>query len=168
MIAEKFPSTTNLDWAKAFSNDIELLGRMLGDMLKTNVAPTGRPGPRPNLDRDTAMPELDVLLGQDPTARPYAVLPFAQVFKLLVGDRSVRALQAKLGMKKSHVHDLLRGRTQPTQAEMERVAEVFNKQPAYFAEYRANRIASYVGAHMTVEPDYSIRIYERISQAARK
>ncbi len=168
LIAEKFPSTQSLDWGKAFSNDIELLARLLGDMLKVNLPPSGRPGPRPNLDRDSAMPDLDVLLRQDPTAHPYAVLPFVEVFKLLVGNRSIRALQSKLGMSKTHVHDLLKGKVKPTQEEMERLAAIFGKQPSYFAEYRANKIASYIGRQMAIEPDYSIRVYERITQAASK
>lgn len=168
MIAEKFPSTQSLDWGRAFANDIELLGRLLGDMLKVNVPPSGRPGPRPNLDRDTAMPDLDQLLGEDPTRHPYAVLPFAQIFCLLVGKRSVRALQSRFGMSKTHVHDLLRGKVQPTQAEMELVAASFGKQPGYFAEYRANKIATFVGRRMAIEPDYSIRVYEGITHAASK
>lgn len=114
------------------------------------------------------MPDLERLLGRDPNAHPYTVLPFPEAFRQLVGNRSTRALQNKLGMSKSHVHRLLHGQRKPTQAEMERLAGVFNRQPGYFAEYRANKIASAVGLQLVDEPEVSIRVYEKIAQAAGK
>lgn len=168
LIAEKFPSTQSLNWEKAFGNDIELLGRVLRDILKVDVVSTGRPGPRPNLDRTKGEPELARLLGKDPGARPYAMLPFAEAFRLLVGKRSIRSLQAKLGVSKSHLHRLLAGSVQPTQEQMELIARVFDKHPSYFVEYRVNRIARAIQEQLGGEPDVSIRVYERISQAAKR
>ena len=168
LIAEKFPSTQRLNWEKAFNNNIELLGRILQDVLKVDVAPTGRPGPRPSLDRRKAEPELERMLGKDPTAHPYTTLPFAEAFRLLVGKRSIRNLEHKLGVSKSHLHRWLSGSVKPSIDQMERIADVFGKQPSYFAEYRAERIVGIVGEQLAGDPDVSIRIYERITQAAMK
>lgn len=168
MIAEKFPSTTSLNWGKAFDNNIELLGRILRDILRVDIPTTGRPGPRPSLDRTQSMPDLERLLGRDPNAHPYTVLPFHDAFRQLVGNRSTRALQNKLGMSKSHVHRLLHGKVKPTQAEMERLAGVFDRQPGYFAEYRVNKIAEAIGLHLVDEPEVSIRVYEKMTHAASK
>ena len=168
LIAEKFPSTQSLNWEKAFGNDIELLGRILRDILKVDVASTGRPGPRPNLDRTKAEPELERLLGKDPGAHPYATLPFAEAFRLLVGKRSIRNLQNKLGVSKSHLHRLMSGAVKPTQEQMELIAKVFDKHPSYFVEYRVTKIARAIQEQLGDEPDVSIRVYERISQAAKR
>jgi transcriptional regulator with XRE-family HTH domain len=168
LIAEKFPSTQTLNWERAFSNNIELLGRILQDILKVDVAPTGRPGPRPSLDRTTAEPELERLLGKDPSAHPYTILPFPEAFRLLVKGRSIRHLENKLGVSKSQLHRWLAGAVVPTSDQMERVAMVFEKHPSYFPEYRAARIAGIVGDQLANDPDASIRIYERISQAVKR
>jgi hypothetical protein len=168
LMQERFPSTRNLNWDKAFANDVELLGRLLRDILKVDMAVPGRPGPRPGLDRVRAQPLLDEVLGRDPTDHPYALLEFPQAFRLLIGNRSIRHAQTKLGMSKSRIHRLLRGIDEPSQAEMEHIATVFGKQPSYFLEYRVIRITRAIYSHLAEEPDVSIRVYERISQAATR
>lgn len=168
LIAEKFPSTQSLNWEKAFGNNIELLARILQDILKVDVAPTGRPGPRPNLDRTRAEPDLERLLGKDPAAHPYTSLPFAEAFRLLVGDRSLRSLANKLAVSKSNLQRWLSGAATPNTDQMERIAAVFDKQPSYFAEYRAVTIAATVGDQLAGDPDFSIRVYERLAQAAKR
>jgi hypothetical protein len=168
LIAEKFPSTQSLNWEKAFGNNIELLARILQDILKVNIAPTGRPGPRPNLDRETAEPDLERLLGKDPSSHPYTTLPFATAFRMLIGERSLRSLANKLDVSKSHLQRWLAGSVRPTPEQMERIAAVFDKQPSYFAEYRASKITNIVGDQLAGDPDFTIRVYERISQAAKR
>lgn len=168
LIAEKFPSTVSLNWERAFTNNIELLGRLLQDILKVDVASTGRPGPRPNLDRTRAEPQLERLLGKDPADHPYSILPFAEAFRILVGKRSIRHLGTKLGVSKSHLHRLLSGAVQPTPEQMERIAEVFKKQPSYFVEYRTVKIKTALGVQLSRDPDVSIRIYEKLCQAAKR
>ena len=166
LIGERFPSTKSLNWERAFSNNIELLGRVLQDILKVDVVSAGRPGPRPNLDRTRAEPQLERLLGKDPADHPYTVLPFPEALRILIGDRSLAAAARKLGVSKTNVHRWLSGAAVPSQEQMERIAAAFAKQPSYFPEYRANKIAGAVGEHLVVDPEVSIRVYERITQAA--
>lgn len=169
MIGERFPSTVRLDWRKAFDNDIELLGRILRDILKLEMVTPGRPGPRPGVDRTQGEPILDKMLGKDPTDRPYTVLPFPQALRLLMAGRSLRHFQCKIGKSKSELHRLLKGSEPPTVGDMEHIAGVFGKQPSYFLEYRVKTITMAIGSQLLEEaPDVSIRVYERLWQAAAR
>ncbi len=167
LLHDKFPSTAQLNWEKAFEGDIDLLGHMLRDILKLDMAVEGAAGRRPGLDEDESRPSLDRLMGRDPTSHVYSVLPFPATFRLLVGTRSLRAMQAKVGIPKTRIHRLLAGTECPHTQEMERIAAVFNKQPSYFVEYRVQAIAATIFSALQTQPETSIGVYERLWQEVR-
>lgn len=164
LLREKFPSTAQLNWEKAFDSDIDLLGHMLRDILKLDMAVQGAAGRRPGLEEDEARPSLDRLMGRDPTSHVYSVLPFPATFRLLVGKRSLRAMAAKVDMPKTRIHRLLNGTEVPNPQEMERIAAAFHKQPSYFVEYRVQAIAATIFTVLRQEPEASIGVYERLWQ----
>lgn len=165
MIAEKFPSTQSLDWGKAFDNDTDLLGHVLRDILKMDMAVPGQPGRRPGLDEKAAAPALDRMMGRDYCDRPYSMLSFAKTLELLAGDRTLRSLEAKVGISKSTLHLLLQGREEPTLDVMERVAKAFNKSPSFFFEYRVLTIAAAIHSGLEKAPEASVRVYEKLWQS---
>lgn len=166
LLHDKFPSVAQLNWDKAFDNDIDLLGHLLRDILKLDMALPGAAGRRPGLEEDEARPSLDRLMGRSPTSHVYSVLPFRATFELLMNGRSYRAMESKLGMPKTRVFRLLRGLDTPNTQDMELIAKAFKKQPSYFVEYRVQAIAASVYAALGEQPETSIGVYERLWQQA--
>lgn len=173
LLRQRFPSTASLRWQAAFDHDIELLGRMLRDILKLDRATPGRHGPRPGLDRVRDMPALDRLRGLDPTRHPYSLLPFRDAFALLIEGRSIRSAANKLGMAPSRIYRLKEGLgAPPSMQEMEDIAARFGHHPSFFAEYRAWAIQEAVREAMADqlerarsekdERDLSVVLYERL------
>lgn len=164
-IHEVFPSTASLNWEKAFDRDPDILGRMLRDILKLDQLVPGRPGPRKTLDQNKAQPELDRMMGKDPTERPYSLLPFSATLRLLLGKRSMRSAQSKLGLSKSKIHRFLTDEAEPTAGEIELIAKAFGKAPSYFLEYRVRSITSSIHQALEAAPESSIPLYEKMWQA---
>lgn len=162
--AAAFPSSVNMRWDAAFSADADLLGRVLRDILKAEKVVPGRHGPRPGLDFIEDMPALDRLRGLDPSRRPYSLLPFAEAFSLLLDGRSVRAAARRLEMTPTRIHRLRSGKATPSMAEMEAIAAAFDKQAAYFREYRTWAIHVAVVDALDRQPDVSVAFYERVWQ----
>jgi hypothetical protein len=167
MIRQHFPSVTwgQAELVKAFDRDIELMGRILRDVLKAGQAVPGRPGPRPALDVAKAKPVLDRMMGRNPADTPYSTLPFPDAFALLVGDRSLRAVAYRCALQKDTVHRLLRGDIAPTGEWMEKIAKGFHKSPSWFLEYRIGVIAAAIVHGLTNAPDQSVRSYEALWHA---
>lgn len=162
LIAEKFPSTQNLEWGEAFDQDPDLLGHLLRDILKLDMAVPGQAGRRPSLDEKEATPALDRMMGRNYCDRPYSMLRFAQTLGLLADNRSLRSLENKTGISKTRLHLLLQGREQPDLNDMERVAKVFGKAPSFFFEYRAQTIVAAVAKALEGLPEETVRAYEQL------
>lgn len=159
VIRERFPSVQDLEYKKAFDEDLDLFARVLRDILKIDQASPGRPGPRPSLDQNQATRRMRQFLGQD-----YSILPFPEAFKILAGDRSIRQLVVKTGLSRNSIHRLLRGVLDPDAYVMEEVARAFNKSPAYFLEYRQMVITRALLQRMEYSPESTIGIYRKITR----
>lgn len=156
LIREQFPSVERLRWEKAF-DDVELLGRVLRDILKIDQAPQGRSGPRPTLDYEKAQKRLAQFLGND-----YTVLPFHEALRVLAGDRSIRSLATKTGLDRNLIHRLLSQQIAPDAYIITEVANAFDKQPSYFLEYRVNVVLAALSDQMMSAPEMTIDLYRRI------
>jgi transcriptional regulator with XRE-family HTH domain len=158
-IKEVFPSARGLDWKSAFDRDMDLLGRVLRDILKVDQTEQGRPGPRPSLDYEHGTRRLRQILGED-----YSMLPFSEAFKILAGTRSVRHLSTKTGLSKSNVQRLLEGNADPDIDTLQRVAQSFEKHPSFFLEYRLFYIARTILDKLSDAPEATINIYRKCSR----
>lgn len=159
VIKEVFPSTGKLNWKAAFDRDIDLLGRVLRDILKVDQTEQGRPGPRPSLDYEVGTRRLRQILGED-----YSMLPFYESLKLLAGDRSIRHLATKCGVSHSHVQRLLAGDRDPDIQTLEKIAKAFGKHPSFFLEYRLLYIARTILDKLSDAPEATINIYRKCSR----
>lgn len=162
LIQERFPSSRDLNWKAAFDRDLNLFGRIMRDILKLDQAAPGRPGPRPSLDQTQATKRLRQFMGQD-----YSILPFAEAFRILAGERSIRQLARKVDLTKTQVHRLLRNEMEPDAYVMEQVAKAFDKRPSYFLEYRTLVIANALLDRMAYAPESTIGIYRKLLDQER-
>lgn len=161
LIHEEFPSTVRLEWEQAFQ-DIELFGRIIRDLLKTDLSEPGRSGPRPSLDRKAAEVRLRQMRGQD-----FTELPFPQALRVLANGRSHRHLASKVGLDRNMVQKLLAGKREPDIPIMEQVAKSFGKDPSYFLEYRVAYVLGALGAQMAKAPEMTVDLFYRLSRDGR-
>lgn len=171
LIRRKFPSAPLMGladadaeaaWKRAFDHDVELVGRILRDVLKADQAVPGRPGPRPALNIPRAQPILDEWMGKDPLGRPYTLLTFPEAFTLLIRGHVLRQVSRQTNISIGHLHRLLAGEREPTGEVMEKVASAFDKKPSYFLEYRIGTIAAAIIWKLSRTPEKTIPVYESL------
>ena len=160
LIREHFPSVEQLDWARAFTADVALMGRLIRDILKLNAAEPGRPGPRASVEYRDGVSALRQLIGDD-----YCHEPLARALAMLRGDRSLRALSVKIGCSKSQVVRLLAGEVDPTPVQMQRTATAFGKHPSFFLEWRAGAVAAAIGRQLADSPEASVVAYRQLMRS---
>lgn len=161
LIHKQFPSVAKLDWYKVFREDPSLLGRLINDILKIDAAQPGKPGKRPAVVSGDGHNRLRQIMGEDFTS-----MPFTDAFKMLVGDRSIRAVAAKTGLDRNVIHRLLNGGS-PTAYQMEHIARGFKKEPGFFAEYRLSYIFAILSHKLESVPDSTVGFYQRMKQNTR-
>lgn len=159
LIKEKFPSVGTINWEKAFTTDIDLMGSILKDVLKEDLAIKGRPGPRAAIPYEEGMARLKQYMGDD-----YTVLAFPEAFKALAAGRSIRHLCGTTGLDRTLVFRLLNGKVEPDAYVMQEIAKGFKKDPSYFAEYRLLAITKAVADSFDRYPETSINVYRKLMQ----
>ena len=165
LIKEQFPSTVTLDWFEVFKQDGALLGRIINDILKVDLAQSqpGRPGKRPSLDPKDAADRWRQMTNDD-----YTMLPFDRAFTILKGDRSVRHMASKVELDRTLVWNLLKGTKRPNPEIMEKVAKAFKKHPSYFVEYRIDYLLGILFHKLQSSPESSVVFYRKLQGKADK
>ncbi len=158
LIHQEFPSTVRLDWARALSQDVELYGRILRDILKVDQTQPGRSGPRPVLNKSIATERLKQLRRED-----YSSLEFREAFMILAGNLSHRGLEAKTGLNRNMVQKLLSGKREPDIYIMEQIATAFKKDPAFFVEYRTAYVLGALSQKLAASPEMSVDLFHRLN-----
>lgn len=158
LIKKEFPSVVNLDWGKVFSADPGVMGRLVNDILKVDLADPGRPGKRPSIEEGAASNRLRQLQGDD-----YTVLPFCDAFRILAGERSSRGLANRLDTSHTVVNRLLRGLDSPSASIMEKAAKIFKKDPSYFVEYRLLYVIGIMYRKLETNPEATVGFYKKIN-----
>lgn len=162
-IISDYPSVLDESWADRFGNDVELLGRVLRDILKLEQAVPGRPGPRPALDVDDAQRRLAQLRGED-----YTLKPFVSAVHDLKGSLSIRQFAEKVHLDKSHIHRALTGKVEPDAFLCRMIAYAHGKHPSYFMEWRILYIVGAIVRRLEWSPESTVALYERLDRAAKK
>ena len=161
-IKSQWPSVENLNWEKAFREDIELFGRIIRDILKQEQAEPGHSGPRPSLDQKTAKSKLLQILGMD-----YSVERFPDAFKTLAENRSIRHLANKTGLNRNTIHRLFKEEINPDIFTMQVISEAFDRHPSYFLEYRMEVIMLALEHQMNLNPEVTIDLYRKVTRGSR-
>lgn len=160
LIREQFPSTRDPDWNVILRDD-DAFARLLKDILKVDQMEPGQKGPRPNLNRERGMQTWKEMTGRDYSERPFLV-----AYQSLVGRDSLRIVARKTGMAKSKVERLRKGDLMPSIEDLRMIAKGYGKQPAYFAEYRAEYITAAVAARLENEAEMTVEIYTKLMRAS--
>jgi hypothetical protein len=161
LIRKEFPSTVNLDWERLFAADSAIMGRLVNDILKVDLADRGRPGKRPSIEERAASDRLRQLQGDD-----YSTLPFAESFRVLADHHhySTRGLANRLDISHTAVNRLMRGLDSPSIRVIERTAIVFKKDPSYFAEYRLLYVFGVLYRKMELNPEATVGFYRKLKE----
>lgn len=157
IIEEIFPSFRQLDWRRAFDQDINLWGAVIREILKDEQREPGRSGPRPNLVRDPAIAKLREYRGDD-----YSESPFPIALRQLARNGSVRSISRKTGLAPTFVYRLMMGERSIDMVTLERVAAAYKKDPGYFLEYRVGFVLAALGDRLTHAPETSVGLYRRL------
>lgn len=163
VIQRQFPSVASLDWERVFKTDPTIMGNILNDIIKVEVAPKGRPGKRPALDKEQAREVLSRYRSED-----YTLLPFSKAVNRLKDTASVRQFARKVSMSPTYAYKLMMGYKEPSIEDMQLVARAYGKEPSYFYEYRVAFVATLMAERMDYAPESSIIYYERAVQARRE
>jgi transcriptional regulator with XRE-family HTH domain len=154
-IKSMYPSIDGVDWSNAIEHD-EVFIKMLGDVLKSERK-VSTPGKRPSLTKTDGLERLNKILDRD-----YSSAEFDKAFKILASGRSVRSLNAKTGLSKSHIQRLLTGQDSPSIEVIEKIATAFNKHPSYFLEYRIYIVLDGFNSLMIKNPETATSWYKKI------
>jgi DNA-binding phage protein len=163
VIKKSFPSTALLDWYEVFRQDPTILGNILNDVIKLSQERSGKPGKRPSPDEKEAVSKFRRIQDDD-----YSNETFAQSFKALAANSSVRAVAVKVGVDKSLVHRLLNGQAIPSMDVIEKVAKAYGKHPSYFVEYRVAYIMAIMSHSLSYAPESSVVLYKRVAGRSEK
>jgi transcriptional regulator with XRE-family HTH domain len=150
-----YPNIDVINWANIVEHD-DIFVKMLGDVLKSERK-VSTPGKRPGLSRSDGLEKLDKILDRD-----YSVMEFEKAFKALAGNRSVRSLNIKTGLSKSHIQRLLTGQDSPSVEAIEKIAYSFNKNPSYFLEYRIYTVLSAFNYLLIKNPEIATSWYKKM------
>lgn len=151
----QYPSSGDVDWTGAL-RDYEMLGRLVGELLRVESTPQARRGQRPVLTSDDKV-RLRQLLGDD-----YTTLGFANAFASLAGNLSRTQLATKTGLARTQVHRLLSDTAVASADDMEAIAAAFGKAPTFFAEYRKGLIMSVIERHLEASPEASVGFVKQL------
>lgn len=159
LIRKEFPSVVNLDWERLFAADPMIMGRLVNDILKVDLADRGRPGKRPSIGQEVASDRFRQIQGED-----YTSSPFPEAFRVLKESRgfSSRGLASRLEISHTAVNRLLHGTDQPTAVIMEKSAKIFKKEPAYFAEYRLLYVIGVLARKLEANPEATVGFYKKL------
>lgn len=157
LIKQHFPRSAEVDWKQIFRDDPHVLGRILGDMFKADMAEPGRPGKRPSLDPAEAAERFRRVGGDDHTMEP-----FPKALKALQGTKSLRHFARTAGIPKSTLWKLLNGEKEADLETIETVAAHLKKNPSYFVEYRVGYITAVVSHFLEWAPEASVVQYNKI------
>jgi transcriptional regulator with XRE-family HTH domain len=154
-IAKTYPNI-NVNSLTGKMVDEDMFIKIIGDVLKSERT-VSTPGKRPGLSRADGLERLNKILERD-----FSDQKFPSAFRNLTAGKSVRAIQSKTGLSKSHVQRLLAEIDHPSVETLEKASAAFNKHPSYFLEYRIFKIMEYVNSFLMDNPETATTWYKKI------
>lgn len=156
LIERVFPATKHLDWGKEFANDSLLYGMIVKDILKLDKYPGT--GPRRKLEYEDDHDRYKQLLDNE-----YSEYVFHEAVQILAADQSIKSISEKVDLSYQRVYGLFKGKITPERYDMEQIAAVFGKHPAYFLEYRHSYIAGSILGMLWRNPEAGVSLYNKLT-----
>ena len=148
---EANPHLQNINWGEILQREPDVLNNILGDVARSD---TKR---RSKIDRKTGTQKLQAMSGTDHSERE-----FRYAFASICGKESFRKTATKLNISAAHVYNLKEGKAQPTLELMEKIAEVYNRRPSYFLEYRVGMVLMSIESYLTRNPETATVWYSKV------
>lgn len=142
----------------------EVMYRIFGDMysiVKDEEAKAEghrRVGRRPMRAADSIDEMLATVLPEQ-----YATKPFPQALRELMGRQSQRTFSRKVPCHQTTLSRLLSGELSPDLETMECLARAAGAHPSWFAEWRAQAIATVIRSVLERDPQLSIRMFREVT-----
>lgn len=157
-----YPAVKDVNWESLFTNDLDMVGRIIGDILKLQKAEEN-----PHRRGRRTVPQV-------PTDKIWEMFegfsnePFGEALEKLMEKQTVRQVAIRLNMSHMTLYRLKTGASEPTLEMMEEIAAAFRKPPHYFMEYRAMLLAQVLEQRLMQEPRLSVELFKSIIQAGLK
>lgn len=142
----------------------EVMYRIFGDMysiVKDEQAKAEghkRVGRRPMRAADSIDEMLETVLPEQ-----YSTKPFPQALRVLMGRQSQRTFSRKVPCHQTTLSRLLSGELDPDLETMECLARAAGTHPSWFAEWRAQAVASVIRSVLERDPQLSIRVIREVT-----
>lgn len=137
-MAERWPSLKTLAspveraseeaWVAVFSENPEVMHRVLRELIKQVYAKPGRTGQRP-MPREEEVDFWGLLHGEQTELPIQDILP-------KINKHSERQLCTKIAMSRAQYQRMMKGEYSPTVFELREIAKAVGKPPTFFLEYR--------------------------------
>lgn len=144
-------------WSEVLRVDIETMGAIIRDLLKSGLKKRGVSGPRKSPDLQAGMAELRSLFGLD-----FSMMSFADTLTLLADGETQTTTAKRTGLSNTRVRKLLRGEELPTVWEIVQISNAYGKRPAFFADYRTLFVASRVAVELDRNPEWCLSLYKEM------
>jgi DNA-binding phage protein len=155
---ERYPKLEELDWLGELQDDVNITGRIIGDILKLQRAEEDphRRGRRavPNVSREQLWALFEA----------YSTEPFFPTLEKLSEGKTMGQVAIKVGLSKMTLYRYRRGEAGPGMEILEQVAKAYNKSPFYFLEYRAMFIGQLIEDALINNPQRSISLLKQVAR----
>jgi len=149
----KYPELNNINWSEIIRREPDVFNNIIGDIARSD---TRR---RSKLDRQTGTQKLNALTNTD-----HAEICFSEAFTIICGKESLRKTAEKLDISYSKVYNLKNGDTEPDIELMEKIAEVYNRKPSYFLEYRIAKVLISIEFFLTQNPETATVWFSKVKK----
>lgn len=149
---EENPQLSNINWGEIIRREPDVLNNILGDVARSDSKR------RSKIDRKTGTQKLSAMTNTD-----HSESKFCYAFTYVCGDESLRKTAEKLDISYSKVYNLKLGKAEPTFELMEKIAEVYNRKPSYFLEYRVGKVLLSIQSYLTSNPETATAWYSKVN-----
>lgn len=153
---ESYPGIKDIEWEALFTNDLDMVGRIIGDILKLQKAEEN-----PHRRGRRTVPQIPVDKIWE-MFEGFTTDPFPVALEKLCEGQTTRQVALRLNMSHMTLHRLKKGQVAPTVQVMEEIAAVFHKPPHYFLEYRAMYLANALQEKLINDPSLGVAIFKKL------
>ena len=138
-----FPEIDNVDWAQLMFDSPNVFEGVVGDILK--VKHSKKVG---KVSKKDGYRKFQTLVGLGRSE-----LPFAEAFKCVTKDETIRRTATKVGVSPAYIYNLQQGTTEPTIEVIEKIADAYGLSPSYFIEYRIAHVLFSIERFLARNPE---------------
>lgn len=148
------PELRNIDWSRIVREEPEVFNSIANGLVRANE------GRKSKLDNKTGTGRFNQLKQTD-----FSEKEFKEAFAIMSDGETVRATADKIGVCAAHVHNLKKGKAEPTLEIMEAIASAYDKRPEFFIEYRVAKVLGSIGRFLTHNPETATTWFNKFEKS---